>query len=104
MLTAAAEVLPQDGPAGCCQHGADLRAASGPPAGLRSSGRQSWVSREMRRTISRLIVCSIGPRAGGRHMALYAFDGTWNEAKTDDDPQFRNTNVFRFFEAYRRRS
>lgn len=37
-------------------------------------------------------------------MALYAFDGTWNEAKQGDDPQYRNTNVVRFFEAYRRRS
>lgn len=33
-------------------------------------------------------------------MALYAFDGTWNEAKRDDDPQYRNTNVFRFYQSY----
>ena len=37
-------------------------------------------------------------------MALYAFDGTWDEAKTGDDPDFTNTNVFRFFEAYHRNS
>ncbi len=33
-------------------------------------------------------------------MALYAFDGTWNEEKTGDDPQYTNTNVVRFFRAY----
>ena len=33
-------------------------------------------------------------------MALYAFDGTWNEAKTSDDKAYKNTNVFRFYEAY----
>jgi hypothetical protein len=33
-------------------------------------------------------------------MALYAFDGTWNEAKTTEDPEYRNTNVVRFFNAY----
>jgi len=37
-------------------------------------------------------------------MALYAFDGTWQEGKTGDDPKFTNTNVFRFFEAYKKRS
>lgn len=37
-------------------------------------------------------------------MALYAFDGTWNEAKQGDDPQYRNTNVARFHEIYARRS
>ncbi|MGE3511991.1 MAG: DUF2235 domain-containing protein [Vicinamibacterales bacterium] len=37
-------------------------------------------------------------------MALYAFDGTWNEAKTGDDPGFKNTNVFRFFQAYKQHS
>ena len=37
-------------------------------------------------------------------MALYAFDGTWNSAKDNDDPQYRNTNVVRFSDAYRRRS
>ena len=33
-------------------------------------------------------------------MALYAFDGTWNAGKTGEDPQFQNTNVVRFFNAY----
>src|SRR5688500_9528400 len=33
-------------------------------------------------------------------MALYAFDGTWNEAKTNEDPAYQNTNVDRFFHAY----
>ena len=33
-------------------------------------------------------------------MALYAFDGTWNEAKTNEDPAYQNTNVVRFFNAY----
>jgi hypothetical protein len=33
-------------------------------------------------------------------MALYAFDGTWNETKQGDDPQVKNTNVVRFFQAY----
>lgn len=37
-------------------------------------------------------------------MALYAFDGTWQNGKEGDDPQYRNTNVFRFFQAYNRRS
>ena len=37
-------------------------------------------------------------------MALFAFDGTWNEGKTGDDDQYRNTNVFRFFQAYQRNS
>lgn len=37
-------------------------------------------------------------------MALYAFDGTWNEAKTGDDPSYENTNVARFHAAYRRNS
>jgi hypothetical protein len=37
-------------------------------------------------------------------MALYAFDGTWQEGKTGDDPKFTNTNVFRFFETYKKRS
>jgi hypothetical protein len=36
-------------------------------------------------------------------MALYAFDGTWNEAK-DNDEEHKNTNVFRFFEAYHKHS
>jgi len=37
-------------------------------------------------------------------MALYAFDGTWNEAKQGEDPRYRNTNVVRFFDAYHTRS
>lgn len=37
-------------------------------------------------------------------MALYAFDGTWNAAKTGDDKARANTNVFRFFQAYRKTS
>jgi hypothetical protein len=37
-------------------------------------------------------------------MALYAFDGTWNEAKDGDDSNSRHTNVFRFFQAYRKNS
>ena len=37
-------------------------------------------------------------------MALYAFDGTWNTAKDSDTPSPENTNVFRFFQAYRKRS
>ena len=32
-------------------------------------------------------------------MALYAFDGTWNEAK-DNDQDYKNTNVSRFHDAY----
>jgi hypothetical protein len=32
-------------------------------------------------------------------MALYAFDGTWNEEK-DNDTIYANTNVVRFFQAY----
>jgi len=32
-------------------------------------------------------------------MALYAFDGTWNTEK-DNDVQYDNTNVCRFYEAY----
>jgi len=37
-------------------------------------------------------------------MALYAFDGTWNAAKDGDDADHRNTNVVRFFQAYRKHS
>jgi type VI secretion system (T6SS) phospholipase Tle1-like effector len=37
-------------------------------------------------------------------MALYAFDGTWNSAKDREDPKYQNTNVSRFFQAYRGRS
>ena len=37
-------------------------------------------------------------------MPVYAFDGTWNEAKDGDDPDGTNTNVFRFYEAYKRHS
>jgi hypothetical protein len=36
-------------------------------------------------------------------MALYAFDGTWNTRKEDDEI-YANTNVVRFFEAYDRRT
>jgi uncharacterized protein (DUF2235 family) len=32
-------------------------------------------------------------------MALYAFDGTWNNAK-DNDESYSNTNVDRFYDAY----
>ncbi len=37
-------------------------------------------------------------------MALYAFDGTWNSAKDNEDPAYENTNVYRFFQAYHRHS
>jgi hypothetical protein len=37
-------------------------------------------------------------------MALYAFDGTWNSAKDNEDPGYKNTNVFRFFQAYHQHS
>ena len=37
-------------------------------------------------------------------MPVYAFDGTWNEAKDGDDPHYTNTNVFRFYGAYKRHS
>ena len=37
-------------------------------------------------------------------MALFAFDGTWNTAKDSEDPQYQNTNVVRFFRAYKERS
>lgn len=37
-------------------------------------------------------------------MALIAFDGTWNEAKESEDPRYKNTNVFRFYEAYHHNS
>lgn len=37
-------------------------------------------------------------------MALYAFDGTWNSAKTDDESGPNNTNVYRFYQAYHRHS
>jgi hypothetical protein len=33
-------------------------------------------------------------------MALYAFDGTWNKDKTDDDKGLTNTNVRRFYQSY----
>ena len=33
-------------------------------------------------------------------MALYAFDGTWNQSKTTEDPKLEDTNVVRFFRAY----
>jgi uncharacterized protein (DUF2235 family) len=37
-------------------------------------------------------------------MALYAFDGTWNSAKDNEDPTYENTNVYRFFQAYHKHS
>jgi hypothetical protein len=37
-------------------------------------------------------------------MALYAFDGTWNAAKDGEDPLSKNTNVFRFHQAYHKHS
>src|SRR6267142_6783028 len=37
-------------------------------------------------------------------MALYAFDGTWNAAKDGDEANPKNTNVVRFFQAYRKHS
>ncbi len=37
-------------------------------------------------------------------MALYAFDGTWNTLKDDDEETYANTNVVRFFQAYDRRT
>lgn len=37
-------------------------------------------------------------------MALYAFDGTWNTRKDGEDPNYEDTNVVRFFEAYTARS
>jgi hypothetical protein len=37
-------------------------------------------------------------------MALYAFDGTWNEEKTGEDAHYTNTNVVRFYRAYHARS
>jgi len=37
-------------------------------------------------------------------MALYAFDGTWNAEKTDEDLKFKNTNVVRFRDAYEKNS
>ena len=33
-------------------------------------------------------------------MALYAFDGTWNTEKSEEDKTYENTNVVRFFRAY----
>jgi hypothetical protein len=37
-------------------------------------------------------------------VALYAFDGTWNTTKQGDDPRYINTNVPRFYQAYRKHS
>ena len=37
-------------------------------------------------------------------MALYAFDGTWNSVKSEEDPHYENTNVVRFFRAYKKNS
>ncbi len=33
-------------------------------------------------------------------MALYAFDGTWNSGKDNDDDTYTNTNVVRFYNTY----
>jgi len=37
-------------------------------------------------------------------MALYAFDGTWQSAKETEDSQYTNTNVYRFYDTYHKRS
>ena len=37
-------------------------------------------------------------------MALYAFDGTWNSVKEQEDPKYQNTNVVRFYNAYHKHS
>jgi hypothetical protein len=37
-------------------------------------------------------------------VALYAFDGTWNSVKDNEDPHYENTNVVRFFTAYDKNS
>jgi hypothetical protein len=37
-------------------------------------------------------------------MALYAFDGTWNTKKDNDEPAHNNTNVVRFHDTYAARS
>jgi len=37
-------------------------------------------------------------------MALYAFDGTWNSVKSEEDTHYENTNVVRFFGAYKKNS
>src|SRR3954468_2318149 len=37
-------------------------------------------------------------------MELYAFDGTWDAAKENDDLTYTNTNVVRFFRAYHKNS
>jgi uncharacterized protein (DUF2235 family) len=37
-------------------------------------------------------------------MALYAFDGTWNSAKDNEDTDLTNTNVVRFYQAYTKHS
>jgi len=37
-------------------------------------------------------------------MALYAFDGTWNSTKQGDDAAYENTNVVRFYQAYKKNS
>jgi uncharacterized protein (DUF2235 family) len=54
-------------------------------------------------TLLTLDFASGGGLQGGT-MALYAFDGTWNEEKTGDDPDYKNTNVVRFYRAYHARS
>jgi hypothetical protein len=37
-------------------------------------------------------------------MAIYAFDGTWNTDKSNEDLQYQNTNVVRFYNAYTKNS
>ena len=37
-------------------------------------------------------------------MALYAFDGTWNSAKDNEDKDLTDTNVVRFYQAYKKHS
>ncbi len=37
-------------------------------------------------------------------MSLYAFDGTWNQKKDGEDPDYTNTNVVRFHAAYAKNS
>src|SRR5256885_9419597 len=43
-------------------------------------------------------------RLGVQNMALYAFDGTWNSVKEQEDPKYQNTNVVRFYNAYHKHS
>ena len=66
-------------------------------------GVYSLIPRDRLRCAGTLWSCNERPRLEGMLMALYAFDGTWNEGKNGEDPKFKNTNVFRFKEAYARR-